>query len=301
MRDLFATQVEQALMENKQLVFLTADLGFNALEKLQKSGKERFINAGIAEQNMIGVAAGLAYMGHPTFVYNIASFGVYRSFEQFKLDVCLQNLPVYLVGNGGGYGYGVMGATHHAIEDLACLSALPNVQCWIPAFQEDIEFCLRQIMLQKKPAYLRLGMGISYTPTHPISSINLIAKAEQPSVTVVALGPLVKNALEAIADTNDIDLFTVLTIPLPELSLELLQSIATTKKMMVLQEHVERGGMGEHLLSFLAKKSILLTNFVSLHAQGYPSNTYGDSSFHQQESGLDTDNIRKELRKLIEN
>jgi transketolase len=91
---------------------------------------------------MVGVAAGLAYKGFEVFTYSIAPFAIYRCFEQIKIDVCIHNLPVFIVGNGGGYGYGIMGATHHAIEDIACVSSLPNMTCWIPAFTEDVEYCL---------------------------------------------------------------------------------------------------------------------------------------------------------------
>ena len=159
MRNSFSRVIIDYFKENEKSVFITGDLGFNALEGIQTNFNERFINIGVAEQNMIGVAAGISYNGFQTFCYSIAPFSVYRCYEQIKLDVCIHNLPVCIVGNGGGYGYGIMGATHHAIEDIGCLSMLPNMTCWIPAFQEDVEFCISQIVNFKKPAYLRLGLG----------------------------------------------------------------------------------------------------------------------------------------------
>ncbi len=300
MRNEFSKKAEDIISSNPKTVFITGDLGYNALENIQKIAKERFINAGVAEQNMVGVAAGLAYKGFETFVYSIAPFAVFRCLEQIKIDVCIHNLPVYIVGNGGGYGYGIMGATHHAIEDIACLSPLPNMTCWVPAFKEDVAFCLNQITDQKKPAYLRLGLGKPYPAAIAISKINKIVASESPRITIIALGPVVHNVLEAIPENKNIDLFTILAIPLVKLSDELIKSLSETKKIIVIEEHVERGGLGEHLLSILAKMSIKNIEYVSLHAKGYPSKLYGNQAFHQKESGLDSENIRKEITKLLE-
>ncbi len=299
MRNEFSKKAEEIISSNTKSVFITGDLGYNALESIQTIAKERFINAGVAEQNMVGVAAGLAYKGYETFVYSIAPFAVYRCFEQIKIDVCIHNLPVYIVGNGGGYGYGIMGATHHAIEDIGCLSTLPNITCWVPAFKEDVAYCLIQITAEKKPAYLRLGLGKAYPEQIEISPINQIIKAKIPKITIIALGPVVHNVLEAITENDNVNLFTVLRIPMIKFSEALEKSISETKKIMVVEEHVERGGLGEHILSFLAKKTITKLEFVSLHAKGYPSKLYGSQNFHQKESGLDVENIKKELNKLF--
>ncbi len=281
-------------------IFITGDLGYDALENIRLIAKKRFINAGVAEQNMIGVAAGLAYKGYETFVYSIAPFAVYRCLEQIKIDVCIHNLPVYIVGNGGGYGYGIMGATHHAIEDIACLSALPDMTCWVPAFKEDIDYCVNQITAQKKPAYLRLGLGKPYLSNIKISHINQIIKGKTPKITVIALGPVVHNAIEAIDNNEHIDLFTILSVPLIELSETLANSVLQTNKVIVIEEHVERGGLSEHLLSVFAKQTIKNIDFKSIHAMGYPDKLYGNQAFHQKESGLDAKNIRKEINKLLQ-
>lgn len=301
MRKEFSKKIEEILFTNQKSVFITGDLGFNAFERIQEVAADRFINAGVAEQNMVGVAAGLAYKGFETFTYSIAPFAVYRCFEQIKIDVCMHDLPVYIVGNGGGYGYGIMGATHHAIEDIGCLSMLPNMTCWVPAFLEDVDYCLDQMISRKKPAYLRLGLGKSYPDSHIISDINFIRKGENRKITVIALGPIVHNVLEAIAGLENIDLFTIIRIPIFELDENLIKSMTETKKVIVIEEHVERGGLGEHILAKISKKRIRLDAFVNLHAKGYPSSKYGDQLFHQTESGLDPENIKKEISILFEN
>src|ERR1700690_222647 len=125
-------------LDPAQSVFLTGDLGFMALEPLREHLGKSFINAGVAEQNMISVAAGLAACGLETWAYSIAPFCYARPFEQIRNDIAFHNLPVNLIGNGGGYGYGVMGPTHHAIEDYGVLLTLPNFAVFVPVFDEDV-------------------------------------------------------------------------------------------------------------------------------------------------------------------
>ena len=127
------------LAGDSNFVFLTGDLGFMALESLQIVLGPRFINAGIAEQNMVSVACGLALEGMNPWVYSIAPFCYARPFEQIRNDICHHNLPVKLVGNGGGYAYGPMGASHHALEDYGALLTLPNMRAYVPAFGEDLK------------------------------------------------------------------------------------------------------------------------------------------------------------------
>src|SRR5688572_13952774 len=113
MRNEFATAIINNFDSVPNQVFITGDLGYMALEKIQALFNKYFINAGIAEQNMISVAAALAYENFIPWVYSISPFCTLRPYEQIRVDVCLHNLPVKIVGNGGGYGYGIMGVTHH--------------------------------------------------------------------------------------------------------------------------------------------------------------------------------------------
>ncbi len=158
MRDAFRQSLIEAA-SRPEFVFLTGDLGYKALEPLREAMGTRFINAGVAEQNMVSVAAGLAKSGMRPWVYSIAPFVYARPFEQIRNDICLHNLPVVLVGNGGGYGYGVMGATHHALEDYGALLCLPHLRAYVPAFDADIKPVIRELFSVSHPAYLRLGLS----------------------------------------------------------------------------------------------------------------------------------------------
>ena len=141
------------------MVFLTGDLGFMALEPLQMIMGSRFINAGVAEQNMISVAAALAAQDFEVWVYSIAPFVYARPFEQIRNDIAFHNLPVKLIGNGGGYGYGVMGPTHHAIDDYGVLLTLPNMTVYVPVFDEDMDAVISRAGSSGRPSYIRMGRG----------------------------------------------------------------------------------------------------------------------------------------------
>src|SRR5882724_12349871 len=158
MRNVFCQSLVDA-SSRPQFVFLTGDLGYKALEPLRDSMGPRFLNAGVAEQNMVSVAAGLARDGLRPWAYSIAPFIYARPYEQIRNDVCLHRLPVVLVGNGGGYGYGSMGATHHALEDYGALLCLPHLRAYIPAFDGDLRPITERLFAAPDAAYLRLGLS----------------------------------------------------------------------------------------------------------------------------------------------
>jgi transketolase len=302
MRREFSDAIEKIALEDEKIVFITGDLGYNALENLQSTLGNRFINAGVAEQNMVGLAAGMAYKGFKVFCYSIAPFVVYRCWEQFRNDVCLHNLPVFLVGNGGGYGYGIMGSTHHAIEDLAGLSALQNVKCWIPAFADEVEPFLNQIVSDGRPAYLRLGAG-KQTPANEgeFGSLKLVIKSEKPKGSIVALGPVANNVVSVLQQhefTDKFNLFLAQNVPLT-INSEGFNLLQNVDNLLVVEEHVSIGGLAQQLSVQLMEQGISFKKFISLRAEGYPDGTYGDQNFHQTQSGLDSNNIAEKLRQFL--
>ncbi len=304
MRKEFSQAIENVALADEKVVFITGDLGYNALENLQEKMGNRFINAGVAEQNMVGMAAGMAYKGFKVFCYSIAPFIVYRCLEQFRNDVCLHNLPVFLVGNGGGYGYGIMGSTHHAIEDLACLSSLQNVKCWVPAFADEVESSINTIVAEGKPTYLRLGVGNQCpTDSTELGSIKWVNKSEHPLASVVALGPTANNVLAAIEKgglQNQINVFTALTLPLTPSDL-FFEIVKQAPNLLIAEEHVSIGGLAQQLSVQLLARNLSFEQFVSLAAQGYPDGTYGSQAFHQQQSGLAPEQILSVLQSFRNN
>lgn len=296
MRKEFAQHIEKIATENEKVIFLTGDLGFMALENVKKAIGNRFVNVGVSEQNMISMAASLAYEGLLPICYSIAPFAVFRPAEQIRVDVCLHNLNVKIIGNGGGYGYGIMGATHHAIEDIAILSPFQNMRCFVPSCNEDVATTIDGMFAYNGPSYLRLGYGDkpSQMDLPSFTPIRQIAKGDK--ITIVGMGPIVVNVFKALEQLGAIaDVFAVAEIPVLELSSELEKSISKTGKLIVIEEHVSRGGIGENLACLLLKSNIHCM-FSHLHAHGYENGLYGSQAYHQQINMLDADSITNEIQ-----
>ena len=300
MRKEFSQHIEHVARENENFIFITGDLGFMALENVKNALGKRFINAGVSEQNMVSMAAAMAYEGLIPLCYSIAPFAVFRPAEQIRVDVCLHNLNVKIVGNGGGYGYGIMGATHHALEDIAILSPFQNMRCFIPWCNDDVPGAINSMMAYKGPSYLRLGYGEKPPDIEnkKFESIRKILSGDR--ITIVGIGPVVLNALKAVEkETGLADVFVISEIPLPSLSLEILESIEKTGRLLIVEEHVERGGIAEHIALQLFKSGITC-KMINLCAHGYPNGLYGNQQYHQQINGLDTLSITEKIKALLD-
>jgi transketolase len=299
MRNAFCSALVE-LAANPAFVFLTGDLGFQALEPLRHKMGERFINAGVAEQNMVSVAAGLAKEGLRPWVYSIAPFLYARAFEQIRNDVCLHGMPVILVGNGGGYGYGVMGSTHHAIEDYGVLLSLLGMRVYLPAFDCDVSEAIRYLMRADHPAYLRLGLSEQpkwFSPP-PFAPWRHLLRGVGPTIAIA--GPLAGGILDAVRQSDiSADVWLASELPIAELPSEFLSSLHRSNYLMVIEEHVSAGGFGQMLSHQLLLAGTAPGQFVHRTALGYVSGRYGSQRFHRAECGLDPTSIVAELNRAV--
>ena len=157
MRSTFVNSLIELAEENKNIVLFTGDLGYSVLEPFIEKFPDRFYNFGIAEQNMMGAAAGLASEGYHVFVYSIANFPVFRCAEQYRNDVDYHELNVTVVSIGGGVSYGSLGYSHHAIQDYAFMRSMPNTKILAPGDPDEVAFLMRYIVQNPCPSYLRLA------------------------------------------------------------------------------------------------------------------------------------------------
>ncbi len=157
MRKVFFESLENIARKEKDVFLLTGDLGVKFFPEFKKIDPRRFINIGVAEQNMIGVAAGLAMAGKNVYCYSIIPFLTMRTFEQIRIDLCYNNLNVKLLGAGGGLVYGAEGMTHHAIEDIAIMRSLPNMTVVAPGDAKEAEALAKASVFHKGPLYIRFG------------------------------------------------------------------------------------------------------------------------------------------------
>lgn len=290
-----------ALFEQRRdLVFITGDLGYMALERVAEAFGERFINAGVAEQNAVSLAAGLAREGCLPWVYSAAVFAVLRPFEQIRNDVCLHQLPVKLVGNGGGYAYGIMGATHHALEDVAALRALPHMRLYLPLVAADVAMVVRQMAADPSPNYLRLGLSATITGEVPGFAPWRKLKAGRGAV-VVGAGPVLQGLYELDSPRlfGELEIWSVGTLPLDPIPAELAASIEEKGRVITIEEHYRAGGLGEALSCLLLTSGVRPRSLVCLHAAGYPSGRYGSQRWHLEESGLVGPALRAHLQELL--
>jgi transketolase len=289
MRKAFAKAMVE-VSSDPNLFFFTVDVGFMALEEVRDAFGDRFVNAGVAEQNLIGVSAGMAKEGYKVFSYSIAPFLYARPFEQIRNDICFSKLPVCLVGNGGGYAYGHMGPTHHALEDCAAMSAL-GVRVLVPAFDEDLSEIIKDIA---GPTYLRLGYDARPAGS-PVTSYSPWRKVlDGQNGLLVALGPLAGVAMAALADfefEKRPAVWAVCELGEGVVPLEFLEKVRGAN-LYLFEEHMAEGGLGMQLAYSFLKKGILPARFLHRHALGYPSGTYGSQEFHRKQCGLDRESIR---------
>jgi len=292
MRKEFSKQILK-ISSDEKYVFLSGDLGFMALEEVREKYQDRFINCGVSEQNMVGVAAGMAKGGFTVFVYSIAPFVYARPFEQIRNDIAFNNLPVCLVGNGGGYAYGYMGPTHHALEDCAAMNAL-GINVVVPAFNQDLHTIVRNITA---PTYLRLGCedlpNDKVVPEY--KSWRMLEKGNDR--IVVALGPMagiIWNVILTMPKQLRPTLWAVTEFDIKKIPKLFLEQVKNND-LYIFEEHVRNGGVAMNISLFLMNMAIQTRSLKHHHAAGYPKETFGSQDYHRKESKLDKDSILKIL------
>lgn len=302
MRNAFCSALV-AMSQERPLVFLTGDLGFMALEPLQGAMGERFINAGVAEQNMVTIAAGVASVGEQCWAYSIAPFIYGRPFEQIRNDVCLHDFDVKLVGNGGGYGYGVMGATHHALEDYGVLLTLQNMRAYVPAFADDLGPIVRRMAADPHPAYLRLGRCEKPSGWQLPDYAPWRRLLEGAAGVLVVVGPNAGSILQAASGLPEAarpEIWAVSELPLASAALPdaCRARIAESGTLFVLEEHVPQGSFGAMLAHTLLEQGVPVRRFRHFAARGYLSGRYGSQAYHRAECGLDAASVLAEVARL---
>ena len=240
MRNQIIDAIHAKMAIDERVFFLTADMGINLVEKIQHSYPERFLNVGIAEQNLIGVSAGLANLGYRPFAYTICNFLVHRCFEQIRNDVCLHKYPITLVGTSTGYDNAPLGPTHHMVDDWGCLKSFPGIDIYCPSTVAYAMTLVDKVMSNGRPAYIRVPKGEFIG--NEIQDDFAMVRCESRETLVVSYGELAQLCSEVGSANYQYSLMVMNRLhPLTDDSLRgLFQSY---KRVIVIEDHFKETGI----------------------------------------------------------
>lgn len=291
MRTAFINELITQARLHPEIFLVVGDLGFSVVEPFVQEFPNRYLNAGVAEQNMTGVAAGLASEGYHVFTYSIANFPTLRCLEQIRNDVCYHRLPVTMVAVGGGLAYGNLGYSHHAVQDLAIMRTLPNISVLAPGDPGETKECVQWLAAHPGPSYLRIGKA-GEKNLHQVRGIEngplLIRSSPFARIALVAAGGILDEALVAAAAlTLEGHPVAVYSMPwLKPLHASQLETLTTYPCLVAVEEHLAEGGLAsclrEKLPKFLPVHSIAVSESVSslVGGQSYLREAAGVSSQH---------------------
>ena len=261
MRNAFAKEITKLGQADERIVLLSGDIGNRLFDDFKIACPGRFFNCGVAEANMIGLAAGLAMSGFRPVCYTITPFVTYRCLEQIRIDVCYHEAPVTIVGTGSGLSYASLGATHHSCEEMGMLRLLPGMTVLAPADSFEVQACLQAVLRENRPAYLRIGKKGEprVHPKPPAYKIgeSIVLREGQDVFFVVAgtILPVALAAADALAATG----LSVGVASMPSvkpMDLALLQRVfGQCRVVATVEEHSVLGGLGGSVAEWLSDQS----------------------------------------------
>lgn len=259
MRTAFINALSALAAADERIWLVTGDLGYSVLEAFYERFPARYLNVGVAEQNMTGIAAGLASCGKVVFTYSIANFPTLRCLEQIRNDVCYHELPVKIVSVGGGYAYGPQGYTHHGLEDLAVMRTLPGMTVVAPGDPVETELATRAAAAAPGPCYLRLGKArepVVHRQPPAFALGQAIRVREGRDVTLISTGGVLPFTLEAakkLAAEYKIEARVLSMHTLKPLDAAAVASaVRETGGIITVEEHSVTGGLGSAVADVLA-------------------------------------------------
>jgi transketolase len=254
MRTSFINQLIIEARNNSKVFLIVGDLGYSVVEAFAKEFPDRYLNTGVAEQNMIGIATGVALEGFIPFVYSIANFPTLRCLEQIRYEACYHNLNIKIVAVGGGYAYGSLGASHHATEEIGIMRALPNIVVCSPGDPIETKSIVKNAVNNNHPFYIRLGKaGEPLVHQKDIETIigDIIPVIEGNKTAVISTGAMLKYASDFILSNQiNASLYSLPYIK-PINKKHLIKIFNKYNKIITIEEHQASCGMGSAILECL--------------------------------------------------
>jgi len=259
-RAAFVRSLIDSARTDERIFLLVGDVGYSLVEPFAEEFPDRFVNIGVAEQNMTGIATGLAMCGKIVFVYSLANFPTLRCVEQIRNDVCYHNANVKIVASGGGLAYGALGITHHVTEDIGIMRTLPNMTIIAPADPVESALATRAITEWSGPCYLRLvktGDPLLHKRTPDFQVGKAIVVRDGSDVTLIATGGILKNAIQAAEQLSKqgiqsrvLSMHTIKPLDVDAV----LAAARETSAIITIEEHNIIGGLGSAVSEVLAER-----------------------------------------------
>lgn len=297
MREAFSNALVHLALADPKLLLLTGDHGYALFDEFRKRCPGQYINAGIAEQNMVGMAAGLARVGFRPFVYGLAAFVPIRTVEQIKLDIAHDNLPVVLLGDGAGFVYSHLGTSHQSTEDIACTRAIPGLKVLSPADCFEMTACMDYAYAANGPVYLRMGKSdrgdVHAGPIDSLQSGRLLkvldGRADRPGL--IATGSMLRTAVD-IARELDLSVWSAPAIK-PLAAEDVCAAARMSTGLVTLEEHSVLGGLGAAITEITSEQQP--TRVLRVGVPDRFSEHCGTHAYLLQEHGLDIDSVRDRI------
>ncbi len=305
MRTAFIQALNELADSDPRVCLIVGDLGFSVIEEFSQKHPDQFVNAGVSEQNMIGLAAGMALTGKIVFTYSIGNFATLRCLEQIRNDVCYHRANVKVVSVGGGVAYGNLGVTHHASEDVAIMRALPNMVVVAPGDPVEARLATRAVVELDGPAYLRLGKAGEPVVHEKEPNFELgraITLREGTDLTLIASGGMLATA-DKVARTlaaQDVGVRLVSMHTVKPIDKEAVARAATeTAHVFTLEEHSVEGGLGGAVAEVMAELATGRAPLKRIGLRPEFNKTVGDQNYLKSLHGLDEESVLKTIQQII--
>lgn len=304
MRDSIIREITKLAIDDDRIYLLTGDLGYVVLDEFRNTCPDRYINVGIAEQNMASIAAGMSHEGNMVFIYSIGNFPTLRCMEQIRNDICYHKSNVKILAVGGGFSYGNQGISHHATEDIAMMRVLPNMHVYVPGDPAEAVYCLRDAYAYDGPCYIRLSRGNDRC-FHRDNSVDGICKISEDGadIAIFTSGIIVSEGIRLQKMLNEKTTKRAVVFSVPKVKpidkQKIIEVALNAKIVVTMEEHQISGGLGgifAEIFSEIQEKHALL---YRAGLRDVFSEVVGDQEYLRDYYGISADKLLPVIEKII--
>ncbi len=302
MRNTLINRITEHAKDNKNIFLISGDAGYGVLDEYQKLFPDRYLNMGVAEQNMISFAAGLGLTGYKVFVYNIVPFVLYRCYEQVRNDICYQRLPVTLIGIGSGITYAPQGITHYSVEDIAIARTLSNLVILSPVDSLEAQACAEFAIKSDNPVYIRVAKSgepsVHTKNIHDITKPIIVKEGER--IAVLFHGSIGHEVMKAAETIEEPVMFISVPMIQPLDFDYLFKQLKKVRTIITVEEHFVNGGLGT-VISESIMKNGLSFKLKRLGIQNEFIHSIKDKKGMRDFYGISSEKIKKAILEISKN